>query len=394
MTRFTSVLYAGGVFLDRIRTLFNEPRVANPPHRTRFDYIVVAAMVVGITVEVALRTDLVWKWASLAVVIVLIGPVLYRRTHPLLALVATFACTMSVETVAIIVDANWEGPYSLFPVLLMPYALFRWGSGREAFTGLAVLAGPILLNVISPARGLSDIIGSAVIFFLVCEIGAVVRYQQANRLQAVEQVKITEREQLARELHDTVAHHVSAIAVQAQAGQMLAASSPERAVQALATIEEEASRALAEMRAMVGVLRSGEEPQLAPQPGIDDIAGLAVGLPPVPRVEVAVQGDVAGLHTAVDAALFRIAQESITNAFRHATGATRVAVAVSGDPHSVRLTVKDDGRHRAAPPSGSGYGLIGMSERVKLLGGSLRAGPGDTDGWTVEAVLPRIAADT
>src|ERR687888_2378315 len=106
-------------------------------------------------------------------------------------------------------------------------------------------------------------------------LGASIRYRASSRLREADQVRLREREQLARELHDTVAHHVSAIAVRAQAGRTVAASRPDAAVDALAVIEEAASRTLADLRALVGTLRDGEDADLAPQRGVADIARLA-----------------------------------------------------------------------------------------------------------------------
>jgi signal transduction histidine kinase len=201
-----------------------------------------------------------------------------------------------------------------------------------------------------------------------------------------------EREQLARELHDTVAHYVSAIAVRAQAGRTLAATQPAAAVDALEVIEEAASRTLTELRAIVGALRDGDEADLAPQRGVADIARLASAADG-PRVDVELSGDLEGLQPILGAAVYRIAQESITNAVKHARHATRIEVRVSGDRDCVRLTVRDDGD---PAPSGTdpaaGYGLAGMSERAALLGGTLEAGPGAGSGWTVTAVLPRSGA--
>jgi signal transduction histidine kinase len=113
-----------------------------------------------------------------------------------------------------------------------------------------------------------------------------VRYRASSRLREIDQVKLRERQQLARELHDTVAHHVSAIAIQAQAGRTVAADRPDAALRALETIEEAASRTLAEMRSMVGVLRDGDEPERAPQPGVADIERLAREGGHGPRVDV------------------------------------------------------------------------------------------------------------
>ena len=235
-----------------------------------------------------------------------------------------------------------------------------------------------------------------ILFFLfAAALGASIRFRANSRLREVDQVKLLEREQLARELHDTVAHHVSAIAIQAQAGRTLAASSPNAAVEALEVIEEEASRTLAEMRTMVGALRQGEEPNLAPQRGVADIERLAQSAEDRPRVEVELSGDLGGLPPSVEAAIYRLAQESITNAIRHARHATRINVRVAGDDDCVRLSVRDDGDPSLyGAGSSSGYGLVGMAERAKLLGGTLEAGPRPDRGWTVTAVLPRKGIHT
>ena len=212
------------------------------------------------------------------------------------------------------------------------------------------------------------------------------------RLREIDQVKLRERQQLARELHDTVAHHVSAIAIQAQAGRTVAAARPDAAVRALEVIEEEASRTLAEMRTMVGVLRDGDEPDRAPQRGVADIERLARDAAHGPRVDVELSGELDALRPSVEAAMYRLAQEAITNATQHARHATRIDVHVAGEEDCVRLTVCDDGDAGSADRSQSGYGLVGMAERAALLGGTLEAGPGPGKGWTVNAVLPRAGA--
>jgi signal transduction histidine kinase len=280
-------------------------------------------------------------------------------------------------------------PYTAAYVLLLPYALFRWGSGVEAVTGMAiVVAAHALPTAISGNFG--DLAAGPLFLLLPAALGASIRYRASSRLREADQIRLREREQLARELHDTVAHHVSAIAIRAQAGRTLAASRPEAAVDALEVIEEAASRTLADLRALVGALRDGEDADLAPQRGVADIERLAHAAGDGPRVDVQLAGDLDGLRPLVGAAIYRIAQESVTNAVRHARHATRIDVRVTGHDDAVRLTVRDDGD---AVPSGAGrspgYGLVGMSERAALLGGTLEAGPGANSGWTVTAVLPR-----
>ncbi len=158
---------------------------------------------------------------------------------------------------------------------------------------------------------------------------------------------------------------------------------------ALEVIEEAASRTLAEMRAMVGALRDGGEPELAPQRGVADVERLARDTAHGPRVDVELSGDLDALRPSVASAIYRLAQESITNALQHARHATRIDVSVAGEADCVRLTVRDDGDAGSDGRGSSGYGLLGMTERATLLGGSLEAGPRPDRGWTVTAVLPR-----
>ncbi len=167
-------------------------------------------------------------------------------------------------------------------------------------------------------------------------------------------------------------------------------SDPEAALDALRVIEEEASRTLTEMRAMVGALRDGAEADLTPQRGVADIDRLAGEGHDRPEVAVERTGDLERLRPTVDAALYRLAQESITNARRHARHATRIRVLIRGDADLVRLTVVDDGDASAFDPrTTSGFGLVGMAERAKLLGGTFEAGPNRSRGWTVDVALPR-----
>jgi len=141
------------------------------------------------------------------------------------------------------------------------------------------------------------------------------------------------------------------------------------------------------MRSMVRVLREDEAVAYAPQPGVGDLPALARA-DATPTVEVRLNGSLARLAPSVDATLYRLAQESLTNALRHARGATRVDIDVRRDGDAVRLRVSDDGRTEPGPAPELGFGLLGMAERAQLLGGSFSAGPGPAGGWVVEAVLP------
>jgi signal transduction histidine kinase len=377
------------VIREAARDWWAEPRAPNPPKRVWRDWALVAVIVPSAVLEGVLRDHLEWRAVSIVVIVALAPALLWRRTHPLAAVTVAFGTVAILDVVSLLAGVRWEGLGTSVFLLLLVYALFRWGAGREAALGLAVVLIPVVLTVLDHTPA-GDVIGGGVIILLFALAGAAVRYQDNARLRKMDQVKLREREQLARELHDTVAHHVSAIAVRAQAGRTVASSTPDAALDALAVIENEASRTLEELRAMVGALRQGEEPELLPQRGVADIQRLASRDDDRPHIVVELSGDLDRLRPSVNAALYRLAQESITNARRHARHASCVRVLVSGEPDLVRLTVADDGD--PVPPGSrpsSGFGLIGMAERARLLGGTLDAGPNRNRGWTVHAVLPR-----
>jgi signal transduction histidine kinase len=375
------------VVSSAVRSFWAEPRAPDPLAPAWRDWALVAAVVVAGVLEAIFHEDLVWRPVALVFGVAPVVALPWRRTHPLLVTAVVFGTVTLGDVVTRVGAGEPMEMYAVAHVLLLPYALFRWGSGREAVIGMAIVLVGQFPVAISSAY--VDAVVGISFFSLSAALGASVRYRVSSRRRETDEVKLRERAQLARELHDTVAHHVSAIAIQAQAGRTLA-SRPEAAVAALGAIEEEASRTLAEMRAMVGALRQGEEPELAPQRGVADIQRLARGARDGPRVDVELAGDLDGLRPSIDAALYRLAQESITNAVKHARHATWIDVRVCGDGDRVHLTVRDDGD---AGPSGAdsspGYGLVGMAERATLLGGTLEAGPSADGGWTVTAVLPR-----
>lgn len=374
-----------------VRSFLAEPAVADPPARVWRDWALLAAMVVVAVPETFLRDDLVWRGLSLLVCLGVGMTVLWRRTHPL-AMVALAFGTATMFGIAGVIAGTETTPgldTTAF-VLVLPYALARWASGRHIVVGAAIMVAAWAAALVVDPGTVGDAIGGLTVLLLPAAIGGMVRYQATARTRELDDVKHREREQLARELHDTVAHHVSAIIIQAQAGQALADTQPGTAVEVLGVIEAEASRTLAEMRSIVGALRRNDNAELTPQQGIADIPRLAAAAPAKLTVDVELAGDLTGIEPVVDAAAYRIAQESVTNAVRHATNATRVDIHVITSPDAVRLTVVDDGHAHGAPGVG-GYGLIGMAERAKLLGGSLNAGRSPDGGWRITAELPRRA---
>ncbi|VXC35233.1 sensor histidine kinase [Nocardioides sp. AX2bis] len=367
-----------------LRSVLAEPRAPDPPARVWGDWVVVGVLLVAAAGEAIFRSDVPARPVATVVALLVIPALLWRRTRPLLATAVGFGGAMVLHVPMILGVAGEVGLFAMIGVLLLPYALYRWASGPEALVGTVIVAVPAGLGL-ATSEALEDVVGGTTVLVAAFALGAAMRYRAVARQREVQQVRTLERGELARELHDTVAHHVSAIAIQAQAGRAVAATDPTSAVEALAVIEAEASRTLSEMRTMVRVLRDGEVADYAPQRGIGDLDELT-RMSPV--VQVHRGGDLTGLPQPVEVTVYRICQESVTNAIRHAPNATVVTVEVAGEVGVVRLRVHDDGGP-ARPATTGGYGLLGMAERARLLGGACQAGPDPVGGWTVEATLPR-----
>jgi signal transduction histidine kinase len=202
-----------------------------------------------------------------------------------------------------------------------------------------------------------------------------------------------ERVRIARELHDVLAHSLSQINVQAGVGLHLMDRQPDKAAEALASIKETSKSALDEVRSVLGALRSEGNPDapLVPEPGLDRLPALVDA---IRGVDVTLDNRIGDAPKSVQLALFRIAQESLTNVTRHAD-ATHATVRLWTDPDAYRLEVVDDGAGATTAPSETGgRGLLGMRERAELLGGHLTAGPAEGRGFRVSATIPREGTPT
>ncbi|MFI5541340.1 sensor histidine kinase [Nocardia sp. NPDC051900] len=345
--------------------------------------------------EGSLRQDISHRFVWIAVAVAIMPTLLWRRSRPLSMVGIAFVGSTSAT---VLLGGDQSDIAAMGATLLLPYALYRWGSGRDIVIGSAIVFPSAGIAMLTGGLPAADAAGAFIVLFAAVALGLAFRYRARAKARELDQVKLVERERLARDLHDTVAHHVSAMAIRAQAGLAIAESTPGAAVDALRLIEAEAARTLAEMRAIVRVLRRDQpidDGDRSPNPGITDLEQLAGSTGNGPTVEVEISGDVTDLPATVGTAIYRLAQESITNAVRHARHATRIEVRVTSDDTAVRLLVRDDGDGGPARPAGSpGYGLAGMAERADLLGGTCAAGPNSDRGWTVTAVLPRQGAAT
>ncbi|GAA1555737.1 hypothetical protein GCM10009827_090660 [Dactylosporangium maewongense] len=222
-------------------------------------------------------------------------------------------------------------------------------------------------------------------------IGVGLRLLDARRLAAVDAVRRDERLTIARELHDVVAHYVTGIVVQAQAAQLMARRDPVKAGKTFVDIEAAGAEALAAVRRVVGVLRddagdgAGGWDVSAGQERIADLVWRFERTGPPVHLELPADEDQWPVEVA--GAVHRVVQESLTNVARHAARARSVTVALSESEGTVMVRVADDGEG-APPPVHSGYGIVGMRERVEALGGTLSAGPAPGGGWQVQGTLP------
>lgn len=371
-----------------IRSAWDAPAAHPPPPRRVWrDWVLVGVLPLIAVLEGVARPDVPWRVLWVIVLVALVPTLLWRRTRPLLMLAIAFGTT-AIVTVVTGIDSQLVTTVYL---LLLIYAVVRWGSGRAMLLGGAIVLGSFLLSLMLGPVLISDVIGSLAVLAMTIALGVAFRWRAAARARELDRVKLLEREQLARDLHDTVAHHVSAIAIQAQAGTAVAATDPDAAVGVLRVIEGEASRTLAEMRSIVRMLRN-DAAELTPSPGIPELRQLARADAGGPTVDVELSGDVDALPPTIAAPVYRIAQEAVTNARRHARNATRIDVRVHADAAGIRLEVRDDGDPVASATPG--YGITGMVERAALLGGTCEAAAAAGGGWVVTAVLPRTGWST
>jgi signal transduction histidine kinase len=357
------------------------------------DAALAAALVVAGLIEAAV-VDSAKPLAERALVTaVVMGALAWRRRFPLAVLVLALAGTFVLDP---------QGESVLFVAMLI--ASYTTGSslpGRRSLAGLLVAVAPLWLALLTESAEPVDLVAVAVLYGGAWMVGRLVRERGRRTVELEERAARLEREQaeqrvaaladerarIARELHDIVSHSISVIAVQTQAVRRRLRPDQEREAEELRAVETTARQAMAEMRRLFGVLRSNtERPPLAPQPGLDQLPRLlertrAAGLP----VDLRVDGERTPLPPGVDLAAYRILQEALTNALKHA-GQANVTVALHYGARELEVRIDDDGRGPTA--NGSGQGLIGMRERVALYGGSFDARPRPGGGFHVRATLP------
>ncbi|WP_308116959.1 histidine kinase [Pseudonocardia sp. WMMC193] len=326
---------------------------------------------------------------------VVAGIVLSRRRVPLdRVVVPAFAASLLFSVVSVALGApSMSFTEQLALAVVTVVALRNASDRRVLWVAAAALAAIVLSPVLrTPVAGTSDAFSvlSALGWGGAVAIGLVWRETAARRRAALTDARSAERMELARELHDVVAHQVTGIVVAAQAASVVARTSPDDVDRALAAIERAGTDALTAMRQMVGVLRGGEEATRTLGAELGEIPDLIARFDPSGEL-VRLRADPGFAHAVLPAGVaatgFRVVQEALTNVRRHAPEATAVEVEIGIGAEELRVAVRNDGV-RARREGGGGFGITGMAERVAALNGALTAGPAGPGTWAVDARVP------
>ncbi len=373
--------------------------------RYGFDALIVLAAIES-TLEVALRHDSpsaprTTLWFAVPATAIIVLPLLGRRRFPFAAPASVWLLGAALSFV--------DGRLVVFTAsvyvagLAAAFLLGNLGDAVQARLGLAVVLGGAAIVVYNdPDHASGELIVIPLLFALGWLAGFALR-ERAEQAEAAEaratqaererdaatRVAVAEeRARIARELHDIVAHAVSVMVLQVGAVRHNLPETLEEDREALRGVEQTGREALAEMRRLLGAMRhDGEEPELAPQPGLDglDILFEKVGRAGLP-VRLHVDGDPVPLPRAIDLSAYRIVQEGLTNALKHAR-ASHADVTVSYGSSEVQIEVRDDGEG-SSTSDGFGHGLVGVRERVKIYGGEMTAETATGGGFVLRTRLP------
>jgi signal transduction histidine kinase len=366
-----------------------------------WDALLAAALFTATAIEIAVVADDEGGTVPAGAIIVLAlqcALLVVRRRRPVVvwAAVGVLAAVYGLS--------DFPDPTLQYPMLVAIYSVAAWTQWRTAArAGLATFVSVFV--VLALDRGKADALDWVVVLLSVCVawlLGNNVRTARAYAEELRERAARLERERdeearravadervrIARELHDVAAHHVSVIALHAEAGEAMLPGDPDRAAGAFRTIAGTARDTLAQLRRVVEVLRADDAAAARqPQPSLDELPRLVAqvqeaGLP----VDVAVEGAPRPVAAAVGLSAYRIVQEALTNVVRHA-GPARAVVTLRYEPDALAVEVVDDGRGSDGPGA-PGHGLIGMGERAAAVGGTFTAAPRPGGGFSVSARLP------
>ena len=392
-----------------LRYVQHMSRVSVLARRHGFDALIATAALGGV-LDVALRDEAAdapqtTHWLLVPAIALVVLPLLLRRRFP-------FGAPTTVWIVAAAVSFT-DGrviPFAVSATVAGIVAAFLLGNLVDAVQArvglLTVLSGAAIIIYNDPDRSAGDFVFSPLLFAIGWLAGYALR-ERAEQAEAAERratqaerereaaarvAVAEERARIARELHDIVAHAVSVMVLQVGAVRHKLPDALAEDRDALTSVEGTGRAALAEMRRLLGAMRrDGEDPELAPHPGLDNLDSLLddVGRAGLP-VRLRVDGDPYPLPRALDLSAYRIVQEGLTNALKHAR-ATRAEVVLGYGSHGLEIEVRDDGRG-ATTGDGLGHGLVGVSERVKIYGGEMTARSAPEGGFVLRTSHP-VKAD-
>jgi signal transduction histidine kinase len=367
------------------------------------DRLLVVALIAVAWLDLATNADLEGPlWLNLAVMTAIALSFLWRRSRPMVTVVATLG-GLSVMSIWLTQPPNMIT--AVLMLVIVAYAASRHLVGRLSVAALVIGIGVIV--ILAMIYDPNDVFFPVAFFWVIpWLVGRTIRNQTMLARELAEKAErarhardederqaiAVERSRIARELHDVLAHNLSVMVVQASAARRIVDSQPDRAVEVAAVIERTGREALAEIRHLFGAVRRGEGDDLSGPPSITRVDGLArraraAGL----GVELRVVGEPVALPAGIDLTAYRIVQEALTNALKHA-GSARASVTVSYEPNELVLTIEDDGEGSREAielgEAGGGHGLVGMRERAALYGGLVQAGRRRGGGFAVRARLP------
>jgi signal transduction histidine kinase len=371
--------------------------------------LVGAAGIVGLVVSTLAAEPAAAPVLSLLLILLQAGALWWRRRQPLVVLVVSLVALLVAQAIGDINAASFLGPHAA------AYAVAVYADRTRALTGVAVVTIAAALDGLVVTWLAGDLpygpvlLGPTGAFVLIAwgvgryvqvrraHLDAVLAYThqlEQDRHEHLQRAVREERRRIARDLHDQVAHHLGVISLQTSAARRWLGRDQARTATALASAEQASRTALETMPAILQALRSDDgEAGLAPQPTLADVDQLvdqlrAAGM----AIDLDVDGNPRPLHPTVELTAYRVIQESLTNVTKHA-GPASVTVRLRYGRGRFEVDVEDDGHGSAADPSGgAGLGLLGMRERVHLLGGELVTGPRDGGGFRVHASLPTNAS--
>ncbi|MDR1711246.1 MAG: sensor histidine kinase [Propionibacteriaceae bacterium] len=387
-----------------------------PPGATRHDWVFDSVLALGLgllTVPIYLVSYLrEYSRAEIIAAMLMIAPLILRRHSPILSLVGIAGAGAAL----LVISSQMSASMLALPVI--SYSMARWIPGGLA--RLSVLVG-FVGSILAPARWFLPTAGRPSmqqgIFFLMAALicfGLVVtpyaigrRVRESSQAHAervssaqtrqLQQARLAEsrvRTQIARELHDIVAHSLSVMIVQAEGGRALAKKRPEAAAETLDTIAETGREALSEMRRILGVLRADPEDtavEFAPAPSLTEIPDLVART--TDRAHLTVHGTPPRVSQAAQLTVYRVVQEALTNFLKHAGPDAKAEVVLSYGARQIVVEVTDNGAGADAATDNPGHGLKGMRERVASMGGFITAAPRPEGGFQVRAVIPFVLND-